>query len=82
VPGCARTMRLVASIPSSTGMRMSISTTSGRNRRLRLVLEDLPQSDADKRLVVGDQDRRHLIGSTTLTAKPPLGLRLASKRPS
>ena len=31
--GCAVTMRRVASIPSSTGMRMSISTTSGRNRR-------------------------------------------------
>ncbi len=27
------TMRRVASIPSSTGMRMSISTTSGRKRR-------------------------------------------------
>src|SRR5213076_112 len=33
VAGCAATMRRVAAIPSSTGMRMSISTTSGRSRR-------------------------------------------------
>ena len=29
-----------------------------------LVLEDLAQPDADEGLVVGDQDRRHRIGST------------------
>src|ERR671931_316927 len=91
-------MRLVASIPSSTGIRMSISTTSGRkrvagrdgllavpclgdHRRVGLVLEDLAQADADERLVVGEEDARHAIGSFARTAKPPPGRRLASKRP-
>ena len=46
-----------------------------------LVFEDLAQPDADEGLIVGDQDGRHRIGSTTLTAKPPVGLWLASKRP-
>ena len=41
--------------------------------RLRLRLEDLAQPDADERLVVGDQDAGHRIGSSTRTAKPPLG---------
>ena len=50
-------------------------------RKLGFSLEDLPQPDANERLVVGDENRRHRIGSTTLTAKPPLGPRLASKRP-
>ena len=69
-------MRRVASIPSSTGMRMSISTRSGaavaplrppprrlpprRRRRFSARFEDLAQADPDERLVVGDQHARHL----------------------
>jgi len=49
--------------------------------RLWLRLEDLAEPDADERLVVGDQDARHRIGSRTRTAKPPLGRRPASRRP-
>ena len=40
---------------------------------LRLALEDLAQPDTHERLVVCDQDVRHLIGSSTRTVKPPLG---------
>ena len=70
--GRSRPTAVTASSPSTAS-----PTTVGPG----LVLEDLPQSDADERLVVGDQNGRHLIGRTTLTAKPPLGRRLASNRP-
>jgi len=69
-------MRLVASIPSRTAVR-----GLGDDRRVGLVLEDLPQADADERLVVGQEDGRHTIGSFARTANPPPGRRLASKRP-
>jgi len=49
--------------------------------QLRLALEDLAQPDADERLIIRDQDRRHRSGSSTLTANPPPAGRLASKRP-
>ena len=45
------------------------------------VVEDLAQADPDQRLVVGDQNGRHLIGSNDADAKPPLGRRPASRRP-
>ena len=48
---------------------------------LRLGVEDLAQTDADKRLVVCDQNGCHRIGSRTRTAKPPPGRRPASRRP-
>jgi hypothetical protein len=92
----AATIRLVASIPSSTGIRMSISTRSAagaglprsRPHRRRLAddlglaaLEDLAQADPTRGLVVGDQDARHRTGRRTWTAKPPSARRPASRRP-
>ena len=59
----------------------SPSPASPTTVKLGFGLEDLAQPDANERLVVGDENRRHRIGSTTRTAKPPLGPRLASKRP-
>ena len=49
--------------------------------QLGLALEDLAQADPDERLVVGDQDGRHRIGSRTWIAKPPPARRPASSRP-
>ncbi len=51
------------------------------DRHLRVAFEDLAQSDAHERLIVGDQDLRHRIGNRTRTAKPPLGRRPASSLP-
>ena len=71
----------VAAMPSRTGMRMSMRTTSGAVRRVSLHrlaavgglphdvepprFEDQPQPGADQLLVVGDQHRRHAGTSTS-----------------
>src|ERR1022692_3592196 len=47
----------------------------------RLAVQDLAQSDPDQCLVVRDEDRGHVSGSRTRTAKPPPGREPASNLP-